>query len=308
MTQSVSIQSSMREQRRRTFMRISLAISLFVYVACLAYAGVRSYSLFSITIDQSLILLALLGIIALEFTALGLPIAIHFWTSPGIQRIVAYIFYALDLAMIGMNAVVDAARHSGALLPEYFVAYGTFAVPALPVFCMIGWALIWVFDPASREADMIASVQSSTFESMLNSIREATDMVDITSAVKTTAEEAARALVGETLGRAPKRTAEARVTTMQVSQPAAPAVVTPLVVTPNGHPELEGFSIYGVAKALSEQYNFSQIDGLRAACLLTKQTMPPASEAQLVSRVKRVQRLPNVSQDTANVARRSLVS
>jgi hypothetical protein len=70
---------------------------------------------------------------------------------------------------------------------------------------MGGWALLWALDPASREADMIATVRSATHEARLAQIQKATEAVDISESVAEAAGEAARALVGETLGRAPKR-------------------------------------------------------------------------------------------------------
>ena len=87
------------------------------------------------------------------------------------------------------------------------LAYGTYAVPALPVMCMVGWALLWALDPASREHDMVETVRAATHEALMSQIVEAAKSVDITEAVTQAAGEAARALVGETLGRAPRRVA-----------------------------------------------------------------------------------------------------
>ena len=82
-------------------------------------------------------------------------------------------------------------------------------MPALPVVCMVGWALLWALDPSSREHDMIASVRSATHEALMAQIQKAAESVDISQAVENAAGEAARALVGETLGRAPRRASNA---------------------------------------------------------------------------------------------------
>lgn len=202
---TTTVSTALKENSRRALKGLAVFLSLIVYLAGLIYAGVRSYSLFARTVDPELLPLAVLGIIALEVSALALPLAIHYWTSPGAQRLAAMGFYGLDLALIVANAILDAAHHSGELLPGFLTAYGVYAVPALPVACMIGWALLWALDPSSREHDMVQAVRAATHEALMAQIAKAAESVDITQQVEAAAGEAARALVGETLGRAPRR-------------------------------------------------------------------------------------------------------
>ncbi len=182
----------MKENGRRALRGLAIFLSVVVYLAGLIYAGVRSYSLFAQTVDSGLLPLAVLGIVALEISALALPLAVHYWTAPGAQRLAALGFYLLDLTLIVANAILDAAHHSGTILPGFMAAYGAYAVPALPVAGMVGWALLWTLDPSSREA-------------LMTQIQKAAESVDISRMVEHTAEESALTLVGETLGRAPHR-------------------------------------------------------------------------------------------------------
>lgn len=200
-----TVSTAMKENSRRALKGLAVFLSLTVYVAGLIYAGVRSYSLFARTVDPELLPLAILGIVALEVSALALPLAIHYWTAPGAQRLAALGFYLMDVGLIVFNSILDAAHHSGEILPGFMQAYGVYAVPALPVACMIGWALLWALDASSREHDMIETVRSATREALMAQIQKAAESVDITQAVEDAAGEAARALVGETLGRAPRR-------------------------------------------------------------------------------------------------------
>lgn len=202
---TTTVSTAMKENSRRALKGLAIFLSVLVYIAGLIYAGVRSYSLFARTVDPELLPLAVLGIIALEVSALALPLAVHYWTSPGAHRLAALGFYAADLALIVANAVLDAAHHSGAVLPGFLNAYGVYAVPVLPVVCMIGWALLWALDPSSREHDMVQAVRAATHEALMAQIQKAAESVDISQAVEAAADEAARALVGETLGRAPRR-------------------------------------------------------------------------------------------------------
>lgn len=204
-----TVSTALKENSRRALRGLAVTLSLIVYLAGLLYAGVRSYSLFAATIRADLLPLAVLGIVALELSALALPLAVHYWTAPGAQRMAALGFYLLDLGLIVANAILDAAHHSGTLLPEFLQAYATYALPALPVLCMVGWAALWALDPSSREHDMIAAVRAATHEALMGQIQKAAEGVDITRAVEEAAEESARALVGETLGRAPRRAIQA---------------------------------------------------------------------------------------------------
>jgi hypothetical protein len=237
-----TVSTAMKENSRRALRGLAVTLSLIIYLAGLVYAGVRSYSLFAATVDPSLLPLAVLGIVALELTAVGLPLAIHFWTAPGAQRLAALGFYMLDLALIVGNSVLDAAHHSGMLLPGFLMAYGVYAVPALPVVCMVGWALLWALDPASREHDMIASVRTATQEALMAQIQKAAESVDISQAVENAAGEAARALVGETLGRAPRRAPDAALMTSHHSYTAvadpAQDLVSPMARRTGTRPEV----------------------------------------------------------------------
>lgn len=202
---TTTVSTAMKENSRRAVRGFAIFLSVVVYLAGLIYAGVRSYSLFAQTVDASLLPLAVLGIVALEISALALPLAVHYWTAPGAQRLAALGFYVVDLALIVANAVLDAAHQSGTALPTFMAAYGVYAVPALPVVCMVGWALLWTLDPSSREHDMVASVKAATREALMTQIQKAAESVDISRMVERAAEESALTLVGETLGRAPQR-------------------------------------------------------------------------------------------------------
>lgn len=205
-----TISGNMREQGRRALGGLAVALSLLVYGAALVYAGVRSYDLFARTLPADMIAPALLGIVALEASALALPLAIHYWTEPGTQRMTAYGFYAIDLALIIGNSILDAAHNAGTILPGFMQFYGTFAVPGLPVLCMIGWALIWLFDPSTREHDMMAATQAGVRASLMEKIKTEVDNADISAQVKASARVQVAAIVGETLGSSERKTGARR--------------------------------------------------------------------------------------------------
>ena len=223
-----NIKTAMQNHGRGALRGFAVALSLIVYAAALVYAGVRSYDLFARTLPADMLGLAMLGIVALEVTALALPLAIHFWTAPGQQRMIAYGFYGLDLALIIANSILDAAYNAGTILPGFMQWYGVFAVPGLPVFCMIGWALIWTTDPTTREHDMREAVKAATREALFSRIIEETAAADITAEVQASAQAQVREIVGDTLARparqlpAPKPKTESA--PAEVAASAAPKV------------------------------------------------------------------------------------
>lgn len=215
---TTTIHSAMKDNSRRALRGFAMFLGMLAYLGGLLYAGVRSYDLFARTLPPDLLALALVGILALELTAIGLPLAMHYWTAPGAQRMAAQGFYVVDLVLISANAILDSAQNAGAVLPAFMQAYGVFAVPALPVFVMVCWAVLWALDPASREHDMRAAVESATLEALLSQIAEESKSVDITDDVRAAAAERARSIVGETLGRA-RRPSSSGVAMLPGSQP-----------------------------------------------------------------------------------------
>ena len=221
---STNIKTAMQDHGRGALRGFAVALSLIVYAAALVYAGVRSYDLFARTLPPDMLSLAMLGIVALEVTALALPLAIHFWTAPGQQRMIAFGFYGVDMALIIANSILDAAQNAGTILPGFMQWYGVFAVPGLPVFCMIGWALIWMTDPTTREHDLRAAVKAATREALYGRIVEETAAADITEEVQAAARAQVREIVGETLTRAPRQL-QAPASTSTTGQAAVPVAV-----------------------------------------------------------------------------------
>lgn len=226
-----TISGNMREQGRRALGGLAVALSLIVYGAALVYAGVRSYDLFARTLPADMLAPALLGILALEASALGLPLAIHYWTEPGTQRMTAYGFYAIDLALIIGNSILDAAHNAGTILPGFMQFYGTFAVPGLPVLCMVGWSLIWLFDPTTREHDMVAATRAGVRATLLEKVKQAADNADISAQVDRSARAQVAAIVGETLGSSERRAGSRRKSTEPQAEDVQPEPAREVGVT-----------------------------------------------------------------------------
>ena len=170
-----------------------------VYLGGLAYAGVRSFSLFQRTIAPEFFPFAVLGVITAEISAIGLPLYIHFVTAPGRHRNAAFAFYGLDLLLVVFNTILDAAHQQGSVMPWFMDNYAVYGLPAMPIMCMVGWAIMWMMDPRTKRRDAIASIRTAMDEVLTEQIGEAMTMVEITDDVRQEAQDRARALTQEML-------------------------------------------------------------------------------------------------------------
>jgi hypothetical protein len=94
-----------------------------------------------------------LGLFTLELSAVGLPLAIHFWTAPGVHRIAALAFYFVDLALLAGNAVLDFRLNAGEALTQPMRLYLDFIAPATPLVVGLMWSVLFILDPANRIRD-----------------------------------------------------------------------------------------------------------------------------------------------------------
>jgi len=191
----------MSESRRRAFKALAVFVGIAVYAGMLAYAGVHNYSLFVRGLREDLVIFALLGLFTLELSAIGLPLAIHFWTSPGVHRIAALAFYFVDLALLAGNAVLDFRLNAGLALTEPLRIYLDFIAPATPLVVGLMWSVLFILDPNNRIRDLEMELAASARTALATRIAEAAKAADVNAIVEEAAREMARELVARAVGR-----------------------------------------------------------------------------------------------------------
>jgi hypothetical protein len=198
---SQSVGDVMTTARDRALKAIALAASFLVYAGALIYSGIHNWRLMTTGVPADMQALAAIGVVALEITALALPLALHFWTHSPLQRFWALAFYAIDAGIIVLNVVFDyAIVGGGGIIPEWLTLYAFYVTPASPLFCALGWSVLWLLDPSERERSMIETLKQSTKETLASRIAEAAKSADITEAVNNAAANMAREIVSATLG------------------------------------------------------------------------------------------------------------
>jgi hypothetical protein len=150
---------------------------------------------------EDLVIFALLGLFTLELSAIGLPLAIHFWTSPGVHRIAALAFYFVDLALLAGNAVLDFRLNAGLALTEPLRIYLDFIAPATPLVVGLMWSVLFILDPNNRIRDLEMELAASARTALATRIAEAAKAADVNAIVEEAAREMARELVARAVGR-----------------------------------------------------------------------------------------------------------
>jgi hypothetical protein len=188
----------MGEAKRRAFKGLAVFAGIMVYAGMLVYAGVHNYSLFVRGLREDLVIFALLGLFTLELSAVGLPLAIHFWTAPGVHRIAALVFYFADLALLAGNAILDFHLNAGEALTQPMRLYLDFIAPATPLIVGLMWSVLFILDPANRLRDMEMELAAAARSALATRIAEAAKAADVNAIV----EEAARAMALDLVARA----------------------------------------------------------------------------------------------------------
>lgn len=190
----------MQSGTKAAWKSLALLAGVLVYVGMLLYSGVHNYSLMTRGVDPDMIVWAVLGVVALEVSAAALPIALHYWTHAPMHRIAAFVFYGVDLGLIFLNVILDFALNAGEAMPGWMAMYMFYGVPATPVLAGLGWSVLFLLDPASRELAMIENLKAATRESLAVRIAEQAKATDVSELVDQAAQEMTRALVADTLG------------------------------------------------------------------------------------------------------------
>jgi hypothetical protein len=189
-----------RDGKHRATVGIVMFSSVMVYLAMLLYSGVHNWSLMTKGVPEDMIIWAALGVIALEISAIFLPLALHYWTHAPLHRIAALAFYAVDAGLIFLNVVLDYSVVSGSEIPGWMTMYLSYIVPATPIIAGMGWSILWLLDPSHRERSMVENLRASTREALAVRIATEASNANINELVEEAARQMAMDIVSETLG------------------------------------------------------------------------------------------------------------
>lgn len=137
---------------------VLIALAGIIYVVGVIYADVMFLSIVQSMFPSGFLrTFAVVGAFLAGATAILLPIAVHWWFSPGAQKIVGMIFYAVDMAIMVLNVILAFQINQGTL--DSNLAIWKAACPAVPVFCIIGWGIIYMLDNSHKIRDAQIALQ-----------------------------------------------------------------------------------------------------------------------------------------------------
>lgn len=174
----------MRSQRRDALRATSMFMAVLLYAAVLIYTGVHNYNLMARTVPADQQLFAITALLCLEGAAIFLPIAIHFWLAPGPQRMVGYVLYGANFAIVIMNTILDAITNRSQGVPEWLTMYATFILPATPILVGLGVSFMFLLDPSKKIHDARAAAQAASVDAMAIHMREAANRPDVNEAIQ----------------------------------------------------------------------------------------------------------------------------
>lgn len=198
-----SVGSFIENAKVNAWKTIITLFGIIVYVGGVIYAEVHGYSMLTRGIDPEMQIWATLGVVSLGITALVLPLGLHFKFFGTLERIWAFVFYALDFGLMVFNVVIDYnIRAAGGVekLPGWGQSYLVYGVPAVPVLITAMWAVLFLLDPAAQEKVASETLKAGTRATLQKKISMAAKGVDINGEVEAAAVEMVRELVGATLG------------------------------------------------------------------------------------------------------------
>ncbi len=132
---------------------VLIVLAGIIYVVGVVYADVMFLSIVQAMFPTGFLrTFAVVGAFLAGFTAILLPVAMHWWFAPGAQKIVGYLFYALDLGMMVLNVILAFQINQAGALDSNLALWKSFC-PAVPVVCIIGWGLLYTLDNSHKIRD-----------------------------------------------------------------------------------------------------------------------------------------------------------
>lgn len=144
-----------------------------IIVGSVLYSEILFLGIISVLFPAGILLVgASIGAVTTGMSILVLCLGKSHWFRPGYQLIAAWTFTLVEVAILIMNDVLSYAIHSHAT-DSWLLTWKSIC-PAAPVFSLVGWILIFYFDPQRairhKQMEMVDTVAKAQidFESMMH--------------------------------------------------------------------------------------------------------------------------------------------
>jgi hypothetical protein len=235
----------MKNRNEKALKIVAIALAAMTYAGAVMYGDIQFLQVMDKAFPNDGVVraLAIAGAVMTAVSALTLPLALHWWFSPGLQFLWGITFWVLDILALGLNAILAyqiAVRKVDSMLVTWQMIS-----PATPLLAVVGWGLAFLLDPSHKERHAIAEMQADQIDTYAEQMRQAAKSeevyAEILVAAKLQAREFAHSLHGQRVANVgtsnanngtPESTSSKRGTTAKIN--ATPELV-PVKSNRNGH-------------------------------------------------------------------------
>lgn len=205
MSQNETVGDIFSNAKNKALKTVAIVIGLLVYLGMIVYSGIHNYTLMTKGVPPDMLIWAMLGIIGLEATAIGLPIGLHWWMHSPLQRFAGIGFYIVDLLLVFVNVVLDFAINSGGTLPSWGTIWLEYVVPATPILVGVMYSILFMLDPSQIEHQLREQFMATVRVSQMNAVINAARNDEISKMVNESGQRNADLLTRAALGYTPAR-------------------------------------------------------------------------------------------------------
>ena len=198
--QEPTIGAIMKDGTRKAIAGLVVLMLAAAYLGGLVYAEVHGLNMLRSGVASDLVMWAYIGMVSLGVLALALPLGLHFWAFDPTQRIAMYLCYAVDLALLGINAFTDMNVNEGQQLVQWAQMYKDYIVPTTPVIAMLMATTLLLLDPHARAFVMQKTMNAAIMQKKANEIMKAASDPRLNKIVEAAAQKEVENALSELFG------------------------------------------------------------------------------------------------------------
>jgi hypothetical protein len=208
--------NQMKSRNEQALKVIAVALAALTYASAVVYGDIQFLTVMDKAFPHDPVMraLAMAGAVMTAVSALTLPVALHWWFSPGLQFLWGIAFWCMDILALGLNSILAYELAIGT--HDSLIATWQIFSPATPLLAVIGWGVAFLLDPSHKERHARAEMEADQIDVYADQMRKAanSDEVyqEILEAAKMRAREFAESLSGRRNG--------------GTSEPSRPACIT----------------------------------------------------------------------------------
>lgn len=171
---------------------LALVGAAVAYAGAVVYGDIMFLQTVSVAFPTSGIFgsLAVAGALVTALSALVLPIALHWWFSPGLQFVWGVIFWVLDIVALSLNSMLAFQAASGGVMDSFIITWRSWS-PATPMLAVVGWGICFLLDPSHKARHALAELEADQIDVYSDRLRAAAKSTVVSDVIVEAAREAA---------------------------------------------------------------------------------------------------------------------